>query len=160
MWGNSSQITSQTAVFIFCSLWILNDKTAPNISSCFPKLDSTTVVFVRAADREGYRQRKKERGGGVWPTFHSSLCTVGQAVHAERLESLCNTPPTPTPPTPHPIPPSWFFKIKDANAYPPALHLSSLWRGWTHILLSALLCSLCSFCLSLKSHVEKSCVTG
>lgn len=45
--------------------------------------------------------KKKESGGSVWPTFHPFLCTVGQAMHAEQLESLCNTPPPPSQPYSH-----------------------------------------------------------
>jgi len=83
-----------------------------HISFSFPKTHSA-AVFLRA-EREGNRQRqgkkKKERGRGVvWPTFQASLCTVGRAMHAEQLESLCNYPPPPcTHILPHAL--SWFFK--------------------------------------------------
>ena len=99
-------------------------------------------MFVRA-EREGYRQRerkkerkkeRRERGGGVWPTFHSSLCTVGQAMHAERLESLCNTTPDHHPHPPPNAPPHALLLIfQNKRCLPPVLNLSSWWRGWTHI---------------------------
>lgn len=38
---------------------------------------------------------KEEKGGGVWPTFHLAFSTVSQGMHAEWLDSLCNTHPAP-----------------------------------------------------------------
>lgn len=96
-----------------CVGFIIQNKAwqpTPHISFCFSKNSQFCSVCEDTTVREGYRQkeREKERRGRCWPTFHSSLCTVGQAMSAERLESLCNTPPHGS---------SWFVKIKYAIAF-------------------------------------------
>lgn len=71
------------------------------------------------------------------------LCTVGQAMHAERLESLWRAPSNrPTP---------WFFKIKDANA---SLLLPLQPMAVPTFAIHSL-CFLCCFSCSLKTHVNQ-----
>lgn len=68
-----------------------------------------TANHVVCDSRGEKKHTQEEKGGGVWPTFHLALSTVSQGMHAEWLDSLCNThiqPPhhlpfiTPTCPTP------------------------------------------------------------
>lgn len=61
---------------------------------------STELTAETEGSRQSKRREKKKEGGGVVVMavglfgLHSMcLCTVGQAVHVEQLESLCNSPP-------------------------------------------------------------------
>lgn len=114
---NSQQ---QPDCFFFYFLWSWFNKTKQRLTTSMAHISVFSTKPQCCGDCKGREkkiqtegERKKERGGGVWPTFHSSLCTVGQAMHAEWLKSLCNKLPH-SQSSASPSAPPWFFKIKDA----------------------------------------------
>lgn len=62
------------------------------------------MLFVTAGVKKK-KHTQEEKGGGVWPTFHLALSTVSQGMHAEWLDSLCNTRTHTQSPLPRPASP-------------------------------------------------------